>query len=97
MQVVELPGDVVDAAEHVQLALEELHRVAVALGWHVALVFQQVVFEVGQIELPQIIQARICVLASENVHIFAICSRSTSASWRWYAFIVLCINYFVLS
>ena len=47
VQVVELPGDVVDTTENIQLALEELHRMTIALRRHVTLVLHQPVLEVS--------------------------------------------------
>lgn len=92
MQVVEFPSDVVDASEDVQLALEELHRVAIPFRRDVSLVLHAAELEVGHVELPQVLHPLLCVLASEHVHILAVSGCRASAPWRWDAACVTCTN-----
>ena len=82
VEVVELPRDVVDSPEDIELPLEVLHGVSVALWRHVAFAFEFVVLEIGQAELPQVLHPVFGVLASENVGALAVGRRRTAASWQ---------------
>lgn len=81
VQVIEFPGDVVDAPEQVQLALEVLERVAVPAGRDVALGAHLPVIVVGETELPQVVHPVLGVLAPEQVHALAV-GRSRAAAPR---------------
>ena len=72
MQVVQFPSDVVDSSEHIQLSLEVLHCVPIALGRDVSSLLQLAELEVDHVELPQVVHPVFRVLAAEHEHVLAV-------------------------
>lgn len=72
MQIVEFPGNVMDASEKVQSSIKVVQSMPVSDGRHFSFVLQPCELIVTQAETPKIIIPAL-VLPSEYVHILAVC------------------------
>lgn len=79
MQIVELPGDVVDATKEVQSAIEVVESVAVPDSGHFSLVLQSSELIVAEAETPKVVEPAL-VLPAKDVNILAVCSDRSSDS-----------------
>lgn len=67
MQVIEFPGDVMDASKDVKAAVVVAHGVAIAASWHHSLILHGEVLELTEAEPPQVTEASSLIFASEEV------------------------------
>lgn len=81
MEIVELPGDIVDSSEQVELSVVVIHSMPVSYCRDFSLVFQPVEFEVSEAETPNIVESLILVFSSEDKDAVSVSGNSATDSW----------------
>lgn len=81
VQVIEFPGDVVDASEQVQSSVEVVQSMAVPDSRHFSFILQPRELVVTEAEAPKIVEPAF-VLPAENVNILAVCCYRSPDSRR---------------
>lgn len=72
MQIVELPGDVMDSSEDIQFAIVVVDCMAVPYCWNFTLIFQPSEFKISETECPDIVESAILILSTKDIDILVV-------------------------
>ena len=84
MQIVELPGDVMDSTKDIQLAIVVVDSVSIPYCWNFALVLQPGKLIVSEAESPDVVESAILIFSTKNEDILVVRCDSRTYSRRWH-------------